>query len=91
VQAGNHTVTLAASNAVGTNTTVKDKYIVIYPKGDFNHNWKVDIGDVSRVAYMVVGRTPLLLSDADFNNNGIVDVGDAAKIAWYGVGKIPEL
>ncbi len=29
--AGNYTVTLTASNSVGSNTTVKDRYIVIYP------------------------------------------------------------
>jgi len=60
-------------------------------RGDFNHNWRVDVGDVSLVAYMVVGRASILLPDADFNNNGIVDIGDAAKIAWFQVGKIPEL
>jgi PKD repeat protein len=91
VKTGNHTVTMRTSNEGGTNTTMMDKYIKIYPKGDFNHNWQVDIGDIARVASMVVGRTPLLLPDADFNNNGILDIGDAAKIAWYGVGKIPEL
>ncbi|GAB6286769.1 MAG: hypothetical protein STSR0009_29720 [Methanoregula sp.] len=88
---GNHTVTLTASNARGMNTTVKNRYIVIYPKGDFNHNWKVDIGDVALVAYMVIGRVPSQIPDADFNNNGFVDIGDAAKIAWFKVGKITEL
>ncbi len=91
LKAGNHTVTLTASNAGGANTTVKDRYIVIYPKGDFNHNWQVDIGDVTLVAYMVVGRVPVILPDADFNDNAFVDIGDAAKIAWFKVGKIPAL
>jgi len=90
-RAGNHTVSLKASNAGGMNTTVKYRYIIIYPKGDFNHNWEVDIGDVALVAYMVVGRAPAQIPDADFNNNGMVDIGDAAKIAWFVVGKIPEL
>jgi len=59
-------------------------------KGDFNNNGVVDIGDVSHVAYMVVGKA---LADpaADFNENGAVDIGDAAKIAYYYVEKIPEL
>jgi hypothetical protein len=91
VLAGNHTVTLTASNAVGTNITVKDKYIIIYPKGDFNHNWRVDVGDVSLVAFMVVNRVPHILPYADFNNNGFVDIGDAGKIAYYEVKKIPVL
>ncbi|GAB6284757.1 MAG: hypothetical protein STSR0009_09570 [Methanoregula sp.] len=60
-------------------------------RGDFNENGFVDIGDVARVAYMVVEKTPSILPDADFNNNGRVDVGDATKIAWYIVGKITEL
>jgi hypothetical protein len=63
----------------------------ITTRGDLNHNWEVDIGDVAWVAYMVVGRTPVILPDADFNNNGGVEVGDAAKIAWFYVGKIPAL
>ena len=91
VQPGNHTVTLTASNALGANLTVKSKYIIIYPKGDFNHNWKVDAGDAALVAYMVVGRAPVQIPDADFNNNGFVDIGDAGKIAYFVVGKIPEL
>jgi len=88
---GNHTVMLTTSNAGGTNVSVKNRYITIYPKGDFNHNWRVDVGDVSLVAYMVVGRATILFPDADFNNNGFVDIGDAAKIAWYAVGKITDL
>ena len=59
-------------------------------RGDFNGNGYVDIGDASRVAYMVVGLTPVDPA-ADFNGTGTVDVGDAAKIAYYLVGKIPEL
>jgi len=90
-KAGNHTVSLTASNDGGADTTVKEKYIIIYPKGDFNHNWKVDVGDVALVAYMVVNRAPSQIPDADFNANGVVDIGDAAKIAYFVVGKIPEL
>lgn len=54
-------------------------------KGDFNGNNIVDIGDVSRVAYMVADKTPKDM-EADFNENGRVEVGDAAIIAWYFVG-----
>jgi len=90
-QAGNHTVTLRSSNAGGMSTTIKDKYIIIYPKGDFNHNWKVDTGDAALVAYMVVNRAPHILPDADFNSNGFVDIGDAGKIAYFIVNKIKEL
>jgi PKD repeat protein len=91
VQPGNHTVTLTASNALGANLTVKSKYITIYPKGDFNHKWKVDVGDAALVAHMVVNRAPAQIPDADFNNNGQVDIGDAAKIAYFVVGKITDL
>jgi len=58
--------------------------------GDFNGNNNVDIGDTARVAYMVVGLTPVDMA-ADFNGAGVVDIGDAAKIAWYIVGKVPAL
>lgn len=65
--------------------------IVVDVKGDFNHNGRVDIGDVAMVSYMVVNREPKLIPDADFNNNGDVDIGDAAKIAYYFVGMVTEL
>jgi parallel beta-helix repeat protein len=60
------------------------------PKGDFNENGVVDIGDVAKVAYMIVGKTDADPA-ADFNGNGAVDIGDAAKIAYYFVGKIAAL
>jgi len=59
-------------------------------KGDFNGNGVVDIGDVSKVAYMVAGLTSKNMA-ADFNNDGDVDTGDAARISWYFVGKINSL
>ena len=59
-------------------------------KGDFNNNGRVDIGDVAKVAYMVVGEVAEDMG-ADFNVNGDVDIGDAAKIAFYLVGKVSEL
>ncbi|MCK9593517.1 MAG: PKD domain-containing protein [Methanoregula sp.] len=89
--AGNHTITLTATNAGGSNMIVRERFIIIYPKGDFNHNWKVDAGDAALVAYMVIGRAPVQIPDADFNNNGFVDIGDAAKIAYFVVKKIPDL
>jgi hypothetical protein len=88
---GIFSVSLNASNSGGSDSTVRTGYITVYPKGDLNTNWRVDIGDVTRVAYMVVG---LISQDprADFHNgNGTVEGSDAAKIAWYYVGKIPEL
>jgi PKD repeat protein len=69
---------------------VNGTVLVYRVRGDLNGDGEVDIGDVARVAYMVVGRTPLDPS-ADFNGNGEVDVGDAAKIAWFSVGKITDL
>jgi hypothetical protein len=59
-------------------------------KGDFNANGFVDIGDVSKVAYMVAGKTAVDMR-ADFNGNGEVDVGDAAKIAWFFIGTTGDL
>lgn len=64
--------------------------VVYRIRGDFNGNGIVDIGDCARVAYMVVGKTPVDMA-ADFNGDGKVDVADAAKIAYYLVHKIPVL
>ncbi|WP_442919563.1 PKD domain-containing protein [Methanoculleus sp.] len=87
---------------VGTDATWSDQEFAVHPmsvtagtiriglKGDFNNNGVVDIGDVARVSYMVVGKTAADPA-ADFNNNGGVDIGDAAKIAYYYVGKISAL
>jgi PKD repeat protein len=70
---------------------VIDGSVFVYRiRGDFNGNGVVDIGDVSRVAYMIVGLTPMDPA-ADFNGTGTVDVADAAKIAYYLVGKITQL
>lgn len=55
-------------------------------RGDFNGNGYVDIGDASKVAYMVVKKVPEDLN-GDFNTNGFVDIGDASKIAYYIAGK----
>jgi len=59
-------------------------------KGDFNENDCVDIGDVSKVAYMVASLTPVDPA-ADFNGNGEVDIGDAARIACFFVRCISSL
>lgn len=63
---------------------------IIELKGDFNGNKIIDIGDVSKVAYMVVGKEP---SDpnGDFNFNGRTDIGDASKIAYYFVNGVGTL
>ena len=84
--AGNYTVSLTVSNDAGYDTETKTEYIIVYPKGDFNHNGVVDIGDASKVAYMLVKIVP---EDpgADFNFNGFVDIGDVSKIAYYIAGK----
>ncbi|UUX91543.1 hypothetical protein [Methanoplanus endosymbiosus] len=58
--------------------------------GDFNTNAFVDIGDVSKVSYMVADKIEPEIS-ADFNGNGEVDIGDASKIAYFFVRKIEFL
>ena len=88
---GTYDVSLQVQNTSGLNQIIKSRYITVFPRGDFNSNWRVDIGDVTSVAYMVVRLIP---QDprADFHNgNGTVEGGDAAKIAWYYVGKVPAL
>ncbi|MDD4455400.1 MAG: PKD domain-containing protein, partial [Candidatus Methanomethylophilaceae archaeon] len=87
---GNYTVNLTISTGSSSGTLSRPGYIIVRVKGDFNGEDGVDIGDVSKVAYMVVGKEPEDLA-ADFNGNGVVDIGDAAKIAYYFVGKIGEL
>jgi len=88
---GTYTVNLTITTATSSFTLSRPDYITVTaPKGDFNNNGVVDIGDVSKVAYMVVGKAAADPA-ADFNENGAVDIGDAAKIAYYYVGKIPAL
>ena len=88
---GNYTVNLTVSTIDGSDTISRPGYInVTRVKGDFKGDGVVDIGDVSFVAYMVVGKTAADPA-ADFNGNGAVDIGDAAKIAYYFVKKIPAL
>ncbi len=88
---GNYTVNLTVSNGNGSDTLSRPGYITVTRvKGDFNDNGIVDIGDVSNVAYMVVGKAAADPA-ADFNENCAVDIGDAAKIAYYYVEKIPAL
>ena len=87
---GNYTVNLTASTASGSATLSRPGYITVTVRGDFNGDGEVDISDVSKVAYMVIGKVAADPA-ADFNQNGKVDIGDAAKIAYYSVGKIGEL
>ncbi len=87
---GNYTVNLTVSTGSGTDTLSRPGYITVTVKGDVTGDGIVDISDVSKVAYMVVGKTAVDLA-ADFNGNGAVDIGDAAKIAYYFIGKIPAL
>jgi Cysteine protease len=80
---------VVVENPDGERATLTDGFVVC-PKGDVNHNGAVEIGDVAKIAYMVVGKAAPDPA-ADFNGNGAVDIGDAAKIAYYFVGKIPAL
>jgi len=77
------------ANPAGGSDILADTF-TIRLRGDFNGVGGVDIGDVAKVAYMVVGKEPQDL-EADFNRNGIADIGDASKIAYYFVGKTPIL
>ena len=85
---GTYTVNLTVDNSA---TLSRPGYITVTaPKGDVTGDGKVDISDVSKVAYMVVRKTAADPA-ADFNGNGVVDIGDAAKIAYYFIGKIEAL
>ncbi|WP_169336372.1 NosD domain-containing protein [Archaeoglobus sulfaticallidus] len=86
---GNYTVTLTVIDNDGSTNSLS-KLLVVAVKGDFNDNNEVDIGDVSYVAYIVLGKMPQDLR-ADFNGNRRVDIGDLAKIAYYLIGKVDEL
>ena len=88
--AGTYFVNLTIDTQTGPATLSRPGYVTVTARGDFNGNGEVDVGDVAKVAYMVVGKEP---KDpvADFNGNGRVDIGDAAKIAYFFVGKIDTL
>ena len=70
--------------------TIVNGSITVGIKGDFNNNGRVNIGDVTNVAFMIAGKMPEELS-ADFNENGRVDIEDAARITFYLEGKVDEL
>ncbi len=90
--------TLLAENAEWSDGVFTNRLFTVYNgttiietvRGDFNKNGFVDIGDVARTAYMLVGKTPVDIA-ADFNDNGKVDVGDATKIAYYLIGRVTEM
>jgi len=86
---GNYTVILTVFDDQGiSNSTTKELWVK--KLGDLNGNGEVDVGDVTYVAYMVVGKVKPDLR-ADFNSNGRVDIGDLARIAYYVLGKISHL
>jgi|GEM_PF-647415 len=87
---GTYTVNLTVSTGTGSAAFSRPGYITVTVKGDVTGDGIVDISDVSKVAYMVVGKAATDPA-ADFNGNGAVDIGDAAKIAYYFVEKIGEL
>jgi parallel beta-helix repeat protein len=62
----------------------------IRPRGDFNGNGNVDIGDVAKVAWMAVGLIPDD-PEARFTGGETVTGADAARIAYYYVGKTQEI
>jgi PKD repeat protein len=70
-------------------TTLADAFMV-RPRGDFNGNMRVDVGDVAKVAWMAA---KLIEEDieADFIGDGHVSGADAAMIAYFYVGKIGTL
>lgn len=88
---GTFSVSLTVANAGGPSGLTKPGLITVYPKGDFNWNNRVDISDVTRVAYITAGLLQPEDMNADFDSSGHVEVGDVARIAWYYVGKIPAL
>jgi len=87
---GTFFVSQTVTNAGGSDDTTKPGFITVFPKGDFNMNGRVDVGDVTRVAYMAVNLTPWDPA-ADFNGDTKVDIGDASKIAYYYVGRVAGL
>jgi hypothetical protein len=47
-----------------------------YPRGDLNHDSKVNVTDYVVIGNMILGITPET-SEADLNNDGTVNVTDA--------------
>ncbi|MBR1369093.1 hypothetical protein RJ53_06105 [Methanocalculus chunghsingensis] len=82
---GTYTVSLTAGNQGGMATMVQNDFITVHLRGDLNRNGRIDIGDLSRVAYMAAGYGEGV-KEADFNEDGVVDGADAAYIAYAYLG-----
>ena len=73
----------ATARRNGTDKTDEVSYTVIV-MGDTNANGRIDIGDASKIAKVLVGDetfTELQQMAANMNANGRIDIGDATKIA----------
>jgi PKD repeat protein len=71
-----------AVNGTGIGRVEKPRYIVVYPPGDFNHNWNVDDDDVLALRNMSEGvLTPDM--DGDLNHDGVINDSDISRIIYY--------
>jgi len=83
---GVYDVVHTAVNATGTNHIEKTGFVTVYPVGDIDHNWRIDVDDVLMLENISAGE---LAPDpgADLNHDGVVDNADISLMQYYYHGK----
>jgi PKD repeat protein len=79
---GVYDIGLMAVNATGMSYIEKEDFVSVFPAGDINHNWRVDIDDVLTMQNISAG-TLAPEPGADLNHDGTVNDADLALIMYY--------
>jgi len=74
----------ATSSMLGT--ADRPGIITVYPRGDFNHDWKIDADDVAYLGKMERGEVAPD-PNADLNHDGVFNESDIATLLYFSTGK----
>ena len=66
-----------------------DTFTLNIPEGDLNGDYTVNVGDVTTLVNMILGKTPMS-DDADLNGDDAVNVGDVTTLVNQILGKYPS-
>jgi PKD repeat protein len=83
---GIYDVRHTGANRSVSGSSVKLRYITVYPRWDFNHDWKIDADDMAALQKAIQGGVQTS-PDTDLNHDGIVNESDVCTISSYLDGK----